>query len=117
MYFVSCFSFPIGERILALLCPESLLHEPFKFKLRSVEEKETWETSVGNFNAIIIGDNSEIDQLSCRMMTRKKEIILNGMKLALKRKRMERYTRCHRVFLQQKCPKSMRINRKSLRAV
>lgn len=52
MYFVSCFSFPIGGRILTLLCREILLHEPFKFKLKSAEEKEAWETSADNFNAI-----------------------------------------------------------------
>ena len=105
MYFVSCFSFPIGGRLLTLLCREILLHEPFKFKLRSAQEREAWEKSADNFNAI--GDpkfkvtpksvrdrftSPGKSQLICRMMSRKKEIILNGMTAALKRKRKDRYT-------------------------
>ena len=74
MYFVSCFSFPIGGRLLTLLCREILLHEPFKFKLRSAEEREAWEKSADNFKRnwrSKVQGNSEIGSRSIYLFWKK----------------------------------------------
>ena len=58
VYFVSCFYFHRGTNFVwakpndTLFCREILLHEPFKFKVRSVQRKKAWDMISDNLNAI-----------------------------------------------------------------